>query len=99
MIRSVIAKVANRILAIPLAVMNAILTLLRSSDFTIDCWYNNNPEKITAPIVYKNSNPKRAPAVKVSTMVMAWRILESLSAFFLPSDAGIEYSPFYASKL
>jgi hypothetical protein len=48
--RSDITKTAKIMLAMPFVVPKARLTLLRSSGFTIRCWYSRKSENSTAPV-------------------------------------------------
>lgn len=77
-------------LAIPFVVPNASVTLLRSSCFTILCWYTNNAVNTDTPIQKRKPPFPRKPAKITSAKVIECTIMEMERAFFLPVADGNE---------
>jgi len=77
-------------LAIPLVVPKAMFTLLKSSDFTIRCWYMRSTENIKAPVQNRTPPLPFIPAAITRRKVIKWMPVDMNKAFFLPVEAGKE---------
>lgn len=74
----------------PLAVINAMFTLLKSLGLTIECWYTNIAIKIHTPNQYNQLKLPNQPAQITHIVQKKCNNSDTFKAFFLPNAAGIE---------